>query len=96
MKKSFMTSVLGGAMLGSLLFFAGPILLMVLLLKFIFTPFGMRRMMFANSNWRMGNVQHQRIAFADKVRSMTNEEYAHFQTFSKEKFQGSCFTRKQS
>ena len=60
-----------GVILGSLVFFAGPLLLIVLLLKFIFTPFGMNR-------WRFAGPSPLQMWQLEKVRSMSAEEFDAF------------------
>lgn len=86
MKRSILKSILGGVVLGTILFFAGPFLFFFLLavftLKFIFTPFGWGRMMMAQGYWghpfRYG-MGRPAFAFADKIRNMSDEEYGQFQ-----------------
>ena len=77
MNKRVLKSVLGGMAFGAIMFFAGPFILLVLLLKFIFTPFGMGRMMMHQHHgpWSM---RHMRFAMAEKVRNMSEEEYVQF------------------
>ena len=77
MNKNFLKPVIGGILLGTFVFFTGPLLLIILLLKFIFTPFGMGRMMMHH---RMMHGFHpkMRFAMADKIRSMSEEEYTAF------------------
>lgn len=86
MKTNFLKPIIGGMLLGAFIFFTGPLLLIVLLLKFIFTPFGMGRMMMYKGFKHDGFKQH-RFAFADKKRSMNEEEYNAFKT----KFQNNQF-----
>ena len=77
MKKNVLKPIIGGMVLGTIVFFTGPLLLIVLLLKFIFTPFGMGRMMmnqkFASP---MGFNPQMRFAMADKIRNMSDDEFA--------------------
>jgi hypothetical protein len=88
---------LGGILFGAFVFFTGPLILIVLLLKFIFTPFGMGRLHYG----RFGGPWGHRMAFAgggmmagpgfqfaDKVRSMSDEEYAQFKQKLQERFAG--------
>lgn len=70
MQKTIFKSIAGGIFLGAFLFFTGPLLVIVLLLKFIFTPFGMGRF------GRYGMMGGHRFAFADKIRAMSEEDYA--------------------
>lgn len=71
-------SVVGGILLGTAIFFTGPLILLVLLLKFIFTPFGMGRMMMANRGMGFGRMGMPPMAFAEKVRNMSEEDYNSF------------------
>lgn len=86
MKRSILIPIIGGAMLGSIVFFTGPFLFFflvtVLTLKFIFTPFGMGRMMMMQ---RFGAPGRPSMAFADKIRNMNEEEYAAFQVRMQER-----------
>lgn len=79
MKKSILKQIVGGILLGTFVFFTGPLLFIILLLKFIFTPFGMARYggNFGRSNMAFGG---RGFAFADKIRTMNDEEYAAFKT----------------
>lgn len=79
MKKSILKPIIGGVLFGAIVFFTGPLILIVLLLKFIFTPFGMGRMMMARRFSSMGMGQPT-FAFADKVRNMSDDEYTAFQS----------------
>lgn len=90
MKKSIFKSILGGAVLGAVIFFTGPLILVVLLLKFIFTPFGMGRMMFANRGKGFGRMGMPPLAFADKVRNMSEEDYNSFTAKLQERNHGRC------
>lgn len=73
--KQFLKAALAGIAVGAILFFAWPLVLIVLLLKFIFTPFGMGRMYMYHSWHRFGMHPHMRMAMADKIRNMSAEEY---------------------
>ncbi len=84
MNKSMLKPIFGGMLLGALVFFTGPLIFIVLLLKFIFTPFGMGRMMMAR---RFSGMGMPPFAFADKIRSMSDEEYTTYQSKMKERFQ---------
>ena len=81
MTKSILKSLLAGSLIGALLFFTGPFLFLfifaVLTLKFIFTPFGMGRMMMMRGYGNPGFGKHS-FAFAEKMRNMSDEEYASF------------------
>lgn len=98
MNTGILKPILGGIFLGSLLFFAAPFIFIVLLLKFIFTPFGMGRMMYhPRFGGHMGYFSGRKFEMADKIRSMSDEEYSSF----REKFSGqhhSChhFTKPQN
>ncbi len=85
MIKTIFKSILWGTAIGAILFFAGPFILVVLLLKFIFTPFGMwryrgPRYAYAGRGW--GGGSH----YADKIRSMSEDEYQAFKTKSEGRF----------
>jgi hypothetical protein len=97
MKRSIFKPILGGILFGAFVFFTGPLILIVLLLKFIFTPFGMGRMHYG----RFGGPWGHRMAFAgggmmpgpgfnfaDKVRSMSEEEYEQFKLKMQGRFPG--------
>ena len=92
MKRNIFKSILGGVVLGTILFFAGPFLffflLVVFTLKFIFTPFGWGRMMMAQHYWGHHQMGRPAFAFADKIRNMSDEEYGQFQ--EKMKYHHSC------
>jgi hypothetical protein len=45
MNRSILKTFVGGILLGTVVFFTGPLLLIILVLKFIFTLFGMGRRM---------------------------------------------------
>lgn len=90
-------SIVSGILLGGVLFFTGPLIPIVLLLKFIFTPFGMGRMnrfgrgfnrpAFAGSGFNGGKG----FGFTDKIRNMSEEDYTAFKLKFEEKMQGkSC------
>jgi hypothetical protein len=85
--KTVLKSIFGGIAIGALLFFAGPSIFIVLLLKFIFTPFGMGRMVYARhlayGGYFMGGPH-----FTDKVRSMSEEEYNNFKTSMQNRYYG--------
>ena len=94
MNKSILKTIVGGILLGTVVFFTGPLLLIILVLKFIFTPFGMgRRMAFGGFGARgfggpgMGGP---RFAFADKIRNMSDEDYTFFKSKMDHNFQGKC------
>jgi hypothetical protein len=93
MNRSIVKSVLGGIFLGALIFFTGPLLLIILILKFIFTPFGMGRMMMAG---RMGYHHMPPFAYASKIRNMSEEEYSAFETKMKNRFHGHCHSRNET
>ena len=93
MKKSIFKAILGGALLGAVIFFTGPLIFIVLLLKFIFTPFGMGRMMFTNRGMGFGRMGMPPLAFAEKVRNMSEEDYNSFTAKMQERRQGYCAQR---
>ena len=71
--------VVGGIILGTVLFFAAPFILIVMILKFIFTPFGLSRMMMYR---RFGNhfimEPEMKFSMAEKIRNMSEEEFDTF------------------
>ncbi|MBL0331740.1 MAG: hypothetical protein IPP08_11215 [Chlorobiota bacterium] len=76
MNKNVLKPIIGGVVLGAIVFFTGPLLLIVLLLKFIFTPFGMGRMMMQHRfAGPMGFNPKMQISMADKIRNMSDEEF---------------------
>lgn len=87
MNKSVLKPIIGGALLGTFVFFTGPLLFIVLLLKFIFTPFGMGRMMMANRFSPMGRPP---FAFAEKIRAMNDEEFSTMKEKMQNRFSGRC------
>jgi predicted membrane protein len=91
MKKSIIKSLLAGIIAGALIFFTGPFLLLftfiVLTLKFIFTPFGMGRMMMMGGYGHLGHWRHS-YAFADKIRNMSEEEFSQFQNRMNARYKG--------
>lgn len=87
MKRTIFKPILAGIALGALFFFAGPLILVVLLLKFIFTPFGMGR---RGYGWRGGPFfggHEMQWAFAEKLRSMNDEEYNRYKSEMQERYQ---------
>lgn len=89
MKKGILKSIITGVLLGTFVFFTGPLLFIVLLLKFIFTPFGMGRMMHRRMAGPMGFNPQMRFAMADKIRNMSEEEFASLKEKMNSKF-GNC------
>lgn len=89
MNKSVLKSVLGGIAFGAIMFFAGPFILLILLLKFIFTPFGMGRMMYRHHAPWPGRSS-MRFAMADKIRSMSEEEFNQFKNNMNNHSYGCC------
>lgn len=87
MKKSVLKSIVGGALFGAFVFFTGPLLFIVLLLKFIFTPFGMGRARMAGRFYSMGMPP---IAFAEKVRGMNDDEFNAMKEKMQNRFGGKC------
>jgi hypothetical protein len=96
MQRSIFKPILAGILFGAFVFFTGPLILIVLLLKFIFTPFGMGR-------WRMSywggprpwgyafagaGPNGQGFGFADRIRSMSDEEYGQFKSKMQDRFPG--------
>lgn len=87
MTKSVLKPIIGGALLGTFVFFTGPLLFIVLLLKFIFTPFGMGRAKMAGRFSPMGVPS---FAFAEKIRAMNDEEFNVMKEKMQNRFGGRC------
>jgi hypothetical protein len=90
MKRNFFKPVFAGMLIGTLLFFAGPLILLVLLLKFIFTPFGMHRLYrpaYASSyrGWMHRDGLWQ---MADKLRAMDDSTYQQWKDEKMNSFNG--------
>ncbi|WP_114792171.1 hypothetical protein U0035_10005 [Niabella yanshanensis] len=84
MNRSILKPVIAGALIGAALFFIPFFVLrvavFVLIVGLLFRLFGRR-------SWGPGSRRQERFTrFADKVRNMTDEEYAQF----KERFQYGC------
>jgi len=90
MNKNVLKPIIGGVLLGAVLFFTGPLIFIVFLLKFIFTPFGMGRMMMHHRYAGMRFNPEMRFAMADKIRNMSDEEFTSF----KEKATGRFYCNK--
>lgn len=96
MQRSIFNPILAGILFGAFVFFTGPLILIVLLLKFIFTPFGMSRWRMSNwggpGPWRHAYAgfgsQGPGFGFADRIRSMSDEEYGQFKSKMQERFPG--------
>ena len=71
MKKSLLFTIGKGILIGAFLFFIPTFLL------FFFIPFVLLPIFFF-SRMRRGNFHGHKLAFADKVRSMTDEDYEQF------------------
>ena len=81
MKPSILKPIIAGILLGAFVFFTGPLLLVILALKFIFTPFGWGRMMLAQHHMRrFGGPGGSPIAWAEKLRGMSDVEFAEFKS----------------
>lgn len=92
MNKSVLKPIFGGALLGIFVFFTGPLLFIVLLLKFIFTPFGMGRARMAGRYSPMGMPS---LAFAEKIRSMNDDEYSVMKEKMQSRFGRRCNNQNQ-
>ncbi|MCH5689000.1 hypothetical protein LWM68_34955 [Niabella sp. W65] len=84
MNRSILKPIIAGVLIGAALFFIPFFVLrvvtVVLIVGLLFRLFGRR-------SWGPGNRRQERFTrFADKVRNMTDEEYAQF----KERFQYGC------
>ena len=82
-------TILIGTLIGTFIFFTGPLILVIILLKFIFTPFGMGRMMMSRNYYGRGMGQAP-FAFAENVRNMSDEDYVKFQGDLKNNHRGCC------
>lgn len=89
MNKSIIKPIIGGALLGAFVFFTGPLLLVVLLLKFIFTPFGMGRMGMRRQFSPIG-MGMPPFAYAEKIRGMSEEEFSSLKEKTQNRFNGRC------
>jgi hypothetical protein len=89
MKKSILKPIIGGALFGAFVFFTGPFIFIVLLLKFIFTPFGMGRFRMAGRYSPMG-MNMPPFAFAEKIRAMNDEEYNAMKEKMQNRYGGTC------
>ena len=87
MTKSVLKSIIGGALLGTFVFFTGPLLFIVLLLKIIFTPFGMGR---ARMEGRFSTMGMPPFAFAEKIRNMNDDEFNTMKEKMQNRFGGRC------
>jgi hypothetical protein len=90
MNKSVFKAIFFGVLFGAFVFFTGPLIFIVLLLKFIFTPFGMGRMMFYNRGMGGHHFGHRQFAFAENIRNMNEEEYASFKSKMQNPYQHYC------
>ncbi|HTG55978.1 MAG TPA: hypothetical protein VL943_06920 [Niabella sp.] len=84
MNRNILKPIIAGALIGAALFFIPFFVLrvvtVVLIVGLLFRLFGRRA-------WGPGSRRQERFArFADKVRNMTDEEYAQF----KDRFQYNC------
>lgn len=87
MNKSVLKSIFGGVLFGTFVFFTGPFIFIVLLLKFIFTPFGMGRARMAGGFAPMGMPP---LAFAEKIRNMNDDEYSAMKEKMQSRFGRKC------
>lgn len=80
MNTKIFKSILMGVAIGALFYFLAPFIFIILLLKFIFTPFGMARMsMFSHRKYRYGRPGFgPRFEMADRIRNMNDDEYLSF------------------
>ncbi len=84
MNRSIVKPIIGGVLIGAALFFIPFFLLRVAVLVLIV---GLLFRLFGRGSWGPGSRRQERFTrFADKVRNMTDEEYAQF----KERFQYGC------
>jgi len=90
MTKSILKSIVVGSLIGALVFFTGPLLLIIFILKFIFTPFGRMRQGHYGYGGPYGNPRFygMHFAFADKVRNMSEEDYTAFKSKFENGFRG--------
>ena len=86
MTKTILKSAFFGALFGALLFFVPGFILTLLIVSLVFKLVFRRKM-------RSGKFQQHRLAFMDKVRNMSEEEYAQFKNnFSKGHCHAHCQT----
>ncbi len=86
MTKTILKSALFGAFFGAILFFVPGFILTMLIMALIFKLVFRRKM-------RSGKFQQHRLAFMDKVRNMSEEEYAQFKNnFSNGRCRAHCQT----
>lgn len=93
MNNGIIKSIIAGAIFGAIVYFTGPLIFIfffaVMVLKFIFTPFGMGRMMMMNGMHHHG-MGRPPMAFAEKIRNMSEEDYASLKERMQNRFQGGC------
>ncbi len=89
MEKSILKPVIGGALFGAFVFFTGPLIFIVLLLKFIFTPFGMGRARIGG-RFSYAGMGLPPLAFAEKIRGMNDEEFSSLKEKMQTRFSGMC------
>jgi UPF0716 family protein affecting phage T7 exclusion len=86
MTKTILKSAFFGALVGALLFFVPGFILTILIVSLLFKLVFRRKM-------RSGKFQQHRLAFMDKVRNMSEEEYNQFKNnFSKGHCHAHCQT----
>jgi hypothetical protein len=73
MTKSLITTIAKGMLIGTALFFLPPFLLLLFIPLMLFHIFMFRKM-------KGGNYHNYKLAFADKVRSMSDEDYEQFKS----------------
>ncbi len=91
MKNSILKSIIWGALFGTFVYFTGPLIFVILLLKFIFTPFAMGRMRYSKMAFAgLGP------GFADKIRSMSDDEFTVFKNNMESRFRDNCHKREEN
>ncbi len=76
MKTSIFRSILIGVLLGLLVFITPRLIIALLIIGAIFKLSGKGR-------WRRAKFREHKMAFADKVRNMSEEEYSTFKSNTK-------------
>jgi hypothetical protein len=88
MKTSIIKPIIGGVLLGTIVFFTGPFIigLFAILLFAGFLRFGRRQ--------HYAFYQKSPIAFAEKIRGMNDEEFADLKTKMQYRFSKGCHYQK--
>ena len=82
MNQSILRTVAGGILIGALAFFAFKVVIALVVVGLLFKLFGRGR-------YGSGRFGDHRLAFADRIRAMDEDEYQNFKT----RFAGKCGPR---